>query len=66
MRYVVALLASKYDIAFAEGEDRRAMEEDMVDRFTGIRGHRLRVLHSSASLALFTLNSQIQTHVVGT
>ncbi|KAL8793202.1 MAG: hypothetical protein Q9195_004232 [Heterodermia aff. obscurata] len=43
MRYVVALLASKYDIAFAEGEDGKAVEGDMIDQFTACPG-KLRVV----------------------
>lgn len=38
MRYVVALLASRYDISFAEGEDGKAVERDMVDQFTACPG----------------------------
>lgn len=38
LRYVVALLASKYDVMYAPGEDGRAVERDMVDQFTASPG----------------------------
>ena len=38
MRFVVALLVSKYDVSYAPGEDGRAVEEDMVDQFTAAPG----------------------------
>lgn len=38
MRFVLALLASKYEIGYAPGEDGRAVEEDAVDQFTAAPG----------------------------
>ena len=35
---MVALLASKYDITFADGEDGKAVEGDMIDQFTACPG----------------------------
>ncbi len=38
LRYVTALLASKYDISFPPGEDGRSVEEDTLDQFTSNPG----------------------------
>ena len=43
LRYVTALLASKYDISFPPGEDGRSVEEDTLDQFTSNPGE-LRVV----------------------
>ena len=50
MRYVVALLASKYDICYAPGEDGRAVERDMVDQFTASPGQLRLVFQTRAGL----------------
>ena len=38
LRFVTALLVSKYDIAFAPGEDGVKVVEDMKDQFTAAPG----------------------------
>ncbi|KAL8938660.1 MAG: hypothetical protein Q9216_003780 [Gyalolechia sp. 2 TL-2023] len=38
LRFVTALLASKYDISFPAGEDGESCVEDMVDQFTAVPG----------------------------
>ncbi len=38
LRYVTALLASKYDVSFPPGEDGRSVEEDALDEFTSNPG----------------------------
>ena len=38
LRYVTALLASKYDVRFAPGEDGTRVVGDMVDQFTASPG----------------------------
>ena len=38
LRYVTALLASKYDVSFAPGETGERVMEDMVDQFTASPG----------------------------
>ena len=43
MRYVVALLVSRYDVAFAPGEDGSAVEGDELDELTATPG-RLRLV----------------------
>ncbi|KAL9134417.1 MAG: hypothetical protein Q9175_004399 [Cornicularia normoerica] len=43
LRFVTALLAKKYDISFAEGEDGKAVEGNLKDQFTAVPG-RLRLV----------------------
>ena len=43
IRYVTALLASKYDVSFPPGEDGRSVEENTLDQFTANPGQ-LRVV----------------------
>ena len=43
IRYVTALLASKYDVSFPPGEDGRSVEENTLDQFTANPGE-LRVV----------------------
>ena len=43
LRFVTALLASKYDISFPPGEDGRSVEEDTLDQFVSNPGE-LRVV----------------------
>lgn len=43
LRYVTALLASKYDVMFPPGEDGRSVEEDTLDQFISNPGE-LRVV----------------------
>ena len=50
MRYVVALLASKYDVTYAPEEDGGAVERDMVDRFTARPGQLRLVFQNRACL----------------
>ena len=38
IRYVTALLASKYDVSFPPGEDGRSVEENTLDQFTANPG----------------------------
>ncbi|MCJ1457542.1 hypothetical protein MMC28_007910 [Mycoblastus sanguinarius] len=38
LRYMAALLASRYDVAYAPGEDGRRVVEDMMDQFTASPG----------------------------
>ena len=38
LRFVTALLASKYDVNFPPGEDGRSVEEDTLDQFTSNPG----------------------------
>ena len=49
MRFVVALLASKYDFDYAPGEDGTAVERDMVDQFTASPGELRLVFRKRAS-----------------
>lgn len=43
LRFVTALLVKKYDVGFAEGEDGRRVDGDLIDRFTAAPG-RLRLV----------------------
>lgn len=38
LRFVAALLASKYDVSFAPGEHGKRVVKDMVDQFTASPG----------------------------
>ena len=43
LRFVTALLAQKYNVGFAQGEDGQGVEGDLMDRFTAAPG-RLRLV----------------------
>lgn len=43
LRFVTALLVIKYDVSFAEGEDGKFVDGDLMDQFTATPG-RLRLV----------------------